>query len=105
MTSDIAQFDFVVVGAGPAGCTIASRLANAKGKPRVLLVEAGGANDDVDLRIDGNKFIQKLTPSQSWGYKSIPSDYLGNRQVELDRGKVMYVALQFPHKLIMSIAM
>lgn len=39
-------YDFIVVGAGPSGCVVASRLARSAKKPSVLLVEAGGHNKD-----------------------------------------------------------
>ncbi|KAJ9155381.1 Glucose-methanol-choline (Gmc) oxidoreductase [Pleurostoma richardsiae] len=87
MADALARYDFIVVGAGPAGCTIASTLAKTKARPQVLLVEAGDDNDDVNLRVDGNKYVQMLTPSLEWGYKSLPQASLANREIRLARGK------------------
>lgn len=87
MTNQRSKYDFIVVGAGPAGCAIATRLAQTKMRPSVLLLEAGGENNDVSLRIDHNKFIQRMTESLSWGYKSTPRDSIDGRVVDLDRGK------------------
>ncbi len=82
-----AQYDFVVVGAGPAGCVIAAALAKSKSAPTVLLVEAGGDNSDVSLRIEGNKFVQILEPSQAWGYVSVAQSNLSDRSIDMARGK------------------
>ncbi|TLS22460.1 uncharacterized protein PpBr36_09760 [Pyricularia pennisetigena] len=81
-------YDFIVVGAGPAGCTIAARLADSNAQPSVLLVEAG-ADDGTDItrRMSSNRFLQRLDKSQTWGYESEPTESLGDRGITLDRGK------------------
>ena len=82
-----SQYDYLIVGAGPAGCALASQLAASRPELSILLVEAGGENKDVSFRIEGNKFIHKLEPSMAWGYSSVPQDSLSGRTIELDRGK------------------
>ncbi|KAH7132857.1 hypothetical protein EDB81DRAFT_845460 [Dactylonectria macrodidyma] len=81
------DYDFIVVGAGPAGCTAATTIAGCKSQPRVLLIEAGGDNANANTRIDGNKYIQFTNPDQSRHYMSEKIDGLGGRQVELVDGK------------------
>ncbi|KAJ2983908.1 hypothetical protein NQ176_g346 [Zarea fungicola] len=80
-------YDFIIVGAGPAGCALASALAASPAAPTVLLVEAGDNNQDENLRIDANKYVQHQNPTQAWGYTSAPEPSLGDRVLELARGK------------------
>lgn len=80
-------YDFIVVGAGPAGCTLASALATSAAAPKVLLIEAGDGNQDEQLRIAANRHIQHRNPSQAWGYKSAPDPNLDDRVLDLARGK------------------
>ncbi|CAD6586513.1 MAG: hypothetical protein CYPHOPRED_003595, partial [Cyphobasidiales sp. Tagirdzhanova-0007] len=81
-------YDFIVVGAGPAGCTLALRLAKSRKKPRVLLVEAGGKNDLVESRIDGERWLHKATlPGCNWQSSTVPQTGLGGRVLKYDRGK------------------
>lgn len=80
-------YDFIIVGAGPAGCALASTLAASPAAPTVLLVEAGDNNQDENLRIDANKYVQHQNPAQAWGYTSAPEPGLGDRVLELSHGK------------------
>jgi choline dehydrogenase-like flavoprotein len=81
------QFDFIIVGAGPAGCSLGWKLSNAPSRPSVLLIEAGGENKDLQHRVDGNKWITRMTPKLNWGYNSTPQSALNDRVIALDRGK------------------
>ncbi|KAJ2971051.1 hypothetical protein NQ176_g7879 [Zarea fungicola] len=85
LPSDV--YDFIIVGAGPAGCALASALATSVAAPKVLLVEAGDGNQDEQLRIAANRHIQHRNPSQSWGYTSAPEPNLDDRVLDLARGK------------------
>jgi choline dehydrogenase-like flavoprotein len=82
-------FDYIVVGAGSAGCVLANRLSENP-NTRVLLIEAGGLETpNLDVPISGLQF-----PSwQSWNYKSERNDNFclsaNNRQCSIPRGKVM----------------
>ena len=80
------DFDFIIVGAGTAGCVIARRLIEQTGA-RVLLVEAGPPYPALllDPPLPGMKFGRGF----SWGQKSIPQPRLGGRTIEWPVGKVV----------------
>ena len=80
-------FDFVIVGAGSAGCVLADRLT-ASGEHRVLLVEAGG--EDVDKNIHIPAAFNKLFGSASdWNYSTVPQEHLSGRRLYQPRGKTL----------------
>ncbi|KAI3340501.1 hypothetical protein F4824DRAFT_497457 [Ustulina deusta] len=87
MVSEEKFYDFIVVGAGASGCSIASALARSSGLPHVLLLEAGGANSDPTYRGLNNMFTQYTNSPQNWGYKSAPLAYANNREICMDTGK------------------
>jgi choline dehydrogenase len=82
------HFDYIIVGAGSAGCVLANRLT-ASGRHRVLLLEAGG--DDRHFWIHVPLGFAKLfnNSTVNWLYKSEPEPELNNRQVIQPRGKVV----------------
>ncbi|KAF5020737.1 hypothetical protein F66182_7239 [Fusarium sp. NRRL 66182] len=80
-------YDFVVVGGGPAGSAVAAGLANSAKKPSVLLLEAGGANDDRDLRVDGQRWITFMNRDMNYNYKTTPQEHADNRELDYSRGK------------------
>ena len=80
-------YDFVVVGAGPAGCMVATRLAKSATRPSVLLVEAGGKNDQKSARIDAERWLHRFNPTQAWGYQTVPQKHLDDLVMSYDRGK------------------
>ncbi|RAH51014.1 GMC family oxidoreductase [Aspergillus brunneoviolaceus CBS 621.78] len=82
-------WEFVVVGGGPAGCALASTLARSAKHPRVLLLEAGPRNEDISLRVDGQRWSTFLQGDLNWGYKTTPQEHCNGRQIDYSRGKVL----------------
>ena len=85
---DQARFDYIIVGAGSAGCVLANRLTES-GRHRVLLLEAGGHDRHIWIHIPlgyGKLFDNAKV---NWLYKTEPEPELNNRQIIQPRGKVL----------------
>ncbi len=82
------SFDYVIVGAGSAGCVLAHRLT-ASGRHRVLLIEAGGADRNVWIHIPLGYGKLFTNPKVNWLYSSEPEPELNNRRIIQPRGKVL----------------
>jgi choline dehydrogenase len=85
---DGERFDYIVVGAGSAGCVLANRLT-ASGRHRVLLLEAGGRDSNIWIHIPLGYGKLFANPKVNWLYKTEPEPALNNRQVIQPRGKVL----------------
>jgi choline dehydrogenase len=82
------EFDYVVAGAGSAGCALAARLAEDP-SISVCLVEAGGKGRDLFIRMPaGNGFIFG-NPKYDWGYESLPQAGLEGRRIYYPRGRAL----------------
>ncbi|HEY1360693.1 MAG TPA: choline dehydrogenase [Xanthobacteraceae bacterium] len=88
MKSEAASFDYIVVGAGSAGCVLANRLT-ASGKYRVLLLEAGGKDRNIWIHIPLGYGKLLTNPKVNWLYASEPEAELDNRTIVQPRGKVL----------------
>ena len=80
--------DFLIIGAGPAGCVLANRLSE-KPQNRVVLLEAGGSDRDPLLHIPAAVVRSVPLPRINWGYCSESEEGLNGRSIKLYRGKVL----------------
>ena len=84
----MGSFDFIIVGAGSAGCVLANRLS-ADPNNRVLLLEAGGPDNRPLMAMPLAWRDTFMDPVVNWGFMSEPEPYLDGRQVPAPRGKVL----------------
>lgn len=80
-------FDYVIVGAGSAGCVLANRLT-ADGRTTVALVEAGGPDDKQEIHIPA-AFSKLFKSAYDWAYFTEEQPQLNNRRLYWPRGKVL----------------
>ena len=81
------MFDYIVVGAGSAGCVLAHRLSEDP-SCKVLLIEAGGDDTSPLSRIPG-AYPQLQDTYYDWGYRTVPQRHLYGRRIFQPRGKVL----------------
>ncbi len=86
MTAD--AFDYIIVGAGSAGCVLANRLTE-DGAATVLLLEAGGSDRSILIRMPAALSMPMNMPRYDWGYRSEPEPNLNNRRLHTPRGRVL----------------
>ena len=81
-------YDYIVVGAGTAGCVLASRLSEDP-KRSVLLLEAGGLDSSLLVRIPFGAHQISFDPKFNWGYRTQPCAQLNNRSLLWPRAKLV----------------
>ena len=82
------EFDYVIVGAGSAGCVMANRLS-ADGRHSVALLEAGGRDTNPWIHIPVGYFKTMGNPGTDWCYRTEPDPGLNGRSIMWPRGKVL----------------
>ncbi len=82
------EFDFVIVGAGSAGCALASRLSE-DGRFTVALLEAGPPDSNPWIHIPVGYFRTMGNPRTDWCYRTQPDDGIANRSIPWPRGRVL----------------
>jgi choline dehydrogenase len=85
---DKSRFDYVIVGAGSAGCVLADRLSE-DGKHSVLVLEYGGSDRSMLIQMPSALSIPMNMPKYNWGYASEPEPHLDGRVMNCPRGKVL----------------
>ena len=83
-----ATFDFIIVGAGSAGCVMADRLS-ADGKNSVLLLEFGGSDRGPFIQMPSALSYPMNMNLYNWGFETDPEPHLGGRRLATPRGKVV----------------
>ena len=82
------KFDYIIVGAGSAGCVLADRLSE-DGKSTVLVLERGGSDRSVLIQMPSALSIPMNMAKYNWGYESEPEPNLNGRRINCPRGKVL----------------
>jgi choline dehydrogenase-like flavoprotein len=83
----LKEFDYIIVGAGSAGCVLAARLSQDP-NVRVALVEAGGPDDAPEIQMPV-AFPQLFKTKYDWDFTSEPEPVLGGRRIYLPRGRAL----------------
>ena len=85
---DFGSYDYVIAGAGSAGCLLANRLSRDP-QTRVLLLEAGGKDDYFWIDIPVGYLYTIANPRTDWCYKTEPDVHLAGRSIHYARGRVL----------------
>src|SRR4051812_46003564 len=87
-TDNFGSYDYVIVGAGSAGCLLANRLSKDPAT-RVLLLEAGGKDDYFWIGVPVGYLYTIANPRTDWCYKTEPDEHLAGRSIHYARGRVL----------------
>lgn len=80
------DWDYIIVGAGSAGCVLADRLS-VSGEHRVLLLEAGTSDDSIFIRMPTALSFPMNMPKYNWFFETEPEPHADNRRLHCPRGK------------------
>jgi choline dehydrogenase len=82
-------WDYVVIGAGAAGCVVAGRLSQTMPEARVVLIEAGGARLGLTTKVPGTAFIASTSARRNWNFETEPVPALNGRRLSWFQGRIL----------------
>jgi choline dehydrogenase len=88
VTPSAETFDYVIVGAGTAGCVLAARLSENP-ETKVCLIEAGGRDRHPFIHVPAAVAAAIGTHSLNWGFLTVPQPHLNGRRIPIPRGRVV----------------
>ena len=84
--SKMNKYDYIIIGAGSAGCVLANRLTTS-GENKVLLIEAGGNDKHILVQMPTALSYPMSMKRYNWGYTSENEQYVNHRRINCPRGK------------------
>ena len=87
-SNSIEDYDYIIVGAGSAGCVLANRLS-ADPATKVLLLEAGGKDNNIWIKVPLGLFYVIGNPRTDWCYETEPEPTCNGRRIPIPRGRVL----------------
>ncbi|WP_374950087.1 GMC family oxidoreductase [Mucilaginibacter sp.] len=87
-TNILAQYDYIIVGAGSAGCVIARRLLDAT-EANILLIEAGDSHTEIDQITDPLQWLSNIGTTHDYFYRYEPTAHINHRTIIAPRGKLL----------------
>ncbi len=84
----MSEFDYIIIGAGSAGCVLANRLSENP-NTKVLLLEAGGKDNNPWIHIPGGYFKTMHNPNTDWCFNTEKEKFCDNREMVYPRGKTL----------------
>jgi choline dehydrogenase len=82
------EFDYIIVGAGAAGCVLANRLSE-DGRNSVAVIEAGGKDNHIWIKVPAGFNKTVYNEKLNWGYETAPGPFIDGRRIKFPRGKVL----------------
>ncbi|MEP1935052.1 MAG: lycopene cyclase family protein, partial [Roseibium sp.] len=82
------EYDYIIVGAGSAGCVLAHRLTE-DAENKVLLLEAGPEDKALSLKMPAAVLTNLNSTKHNWAFQGEPEPELNGRQIQHDRGKTI----------------